>query len=263
VISLFLLPMVASALAAGSLTLIGRHLILRRVGFYLLPLHQLCVFVAVVLATLSLEGAALRFTSAFSASLLFALSLRSSWVRSEHGLLVIYLALMAVNFLMMRLNPGIEFSFSQTLFGDIALLGQELSIVMILGSIASLALLAISPRRLFKDSFQSALHGNTARDQTFPVAELGLGLFVSFCLLEVGFLFSSAALILAPIIISSTFLTWKWMSIVSFLCAAAGTLAGFWLSTQSEQVAASPAAVVVIAVVSGTVALLRKLLFRC
>jgi ABC-type Mn2+/Zn2+ transport system permease subunit len=263
VISLFLLPMVASALAAGSLSLIGRHLILRRVGFYLLPLHQLCVFVAIILATLSLEGSALRFMAAVLSSVLFAMFLRSSWVRSEHGLLVIYLVLMAVNFLMMRLNPSLEFSFSQTLFGDIALLSQDLSILLILGSVASLALLTIFHRRLFRESFQSALHGNTARDQTFPVAELGLGLFVSFCLLEVGFLFSSAALILAPLMVSSTFLTWKWMSVGSFLCATAGTFAGFWLSTQSEQVAASPAAVVSISLFSAAVALLRKILFRC
>ncbi len=257
-ISLFLLPMLASALAAGSLSLMGRHLILRRLGFYLLPLHQLCVLNASVLAMFSLEGGVLRLAAAALSSVLFVISLRFSWIRSDHGLLVVYLILMALNLFLMRFSPDVEMSLSQSFFGDIALLGTDLSLLLILLSLFAGAVLTRSHRQLLRGSFEQALYGETSHDQRFPLLELGLGLFVAFCLLEMGFLFSTASLILAPLILSSTFLTWKWMTVVSFLCSATGTLAGFWISTQFEQVASTPAAVLAISFFSGAWALVRK-----
>jgi len=260
-ISLFLLPMLASALAAGSLSLLGRHLILRRLGFYLLPLHQLSVLSASVLSLVSLEGASLRLIAAALSSLLFAASLRSSWLRSEHGLLVAYVVLMALNFFLMRLSPEVEMSLSQSFFGDIALLDSRLSLLLILMSLLVWAALGVFHRRLLRGSFESALYGQPSLAQGLPLLEMGLGLFVTFCLLEMGFLFSTAALIVAPLILSSTIQTWKWMTLVSFLCSATGTLTGFWISTQFEQVASTPAAVLAIFMFSGVCARVRKSFF--
>lgn len=261
-ISLFLLPMIASALAAGSLSLMGRHLILRRLGFYLLPLHQLCVFNASVLAMISFEGASLRLTAAALSSVLFVISLRSSWVRSEHGLLVIYVILMAFNLFLMRLSPDVELSLSQSIFGDIALLGSDLSLLLILMSLIALSVLGVFHRQLLRVSFEKAVYGHSSLDQGLSLLEMALGLFVAFCLLEMGFLFSTSALIVAPLILSSTFLTWKWMTVLSFLCSATGTFVGFWISTQFEQVASTPAAVLAICLFSGACALVRRKLTR-
>jgi len=261
-IELFGLVLLATGLSAAGLCLIGRHVILRGLSFYLLPLHQGAILISLVLSLFLQEGLVLRLAAAALATLAFSMYLKRSKAGTPHELMIGYVVLLALNLLLIRLHPGFELSVSRSVFGDIAILSPQATWVILGGALLVIILELLWGRDLFQRSFELNVFGMHLKAfKKFSWAEGFFVSFVSFCLLELGLLFSMGALLLSSLMISRVCSTWRSLSVLSSVCAGLGTLMGFWVSLQAESLSSTAAAVLGIFVISLVVVLGQRFFF--
>lgn len=260
---LFGLALFTSVFSATILSMIGRHFVLRGLSLYVLPLHQLAILVYLIFSFWFPEGVLLKVFGAAVSTLILSMILKLKRAMSQHSLLIAYVIILATNLLLVRLHPAFEIKVSQALFGDIALLSESSSLFLIAGAFCCLCLMWIFRRELLRQSFEKHIYGRSLSvSSCLSAIDFIFFFFVTFCLIDMGFLFSIASLILGPLILGGAFLSWRSMSIASSLSTALGVAFGFGLSLKSEVVGATPAAVVAVATLCLIVVGLKKTLSR-
>lgn len=212
--SIYLWPIIAALICGATLALIGTQISARRQETLVLVVNQATVSVYLFLMlginifTSGLDHSHIGSLANVTAVTLSVVLLKLAesivpgkyfGVRAEQT--VIFMGLLCLSHLFASSNSGFEGQFLRSLMGDVVLLSDDKAYQLILfGSLALIICLA-HKRNALTRSFVRAILGTSERDiglcfnRSARIYETALLGFVCLCTIEMGFLFTSAAIL--------------------------------------------------------------------